>query len=51
MFCVRITELIGFIGINGVISVVKFIRTVSDIRAGLREDGSVLGGALSSDGQ
>jgi hypothetical protein len=35
----RITELISFIGIIGVICVVRFIRTGSDIRAGLREAG------------
>ena len=43
--------MISFLGINGVISVVRFIRTVNDIRAGLRKAGRVLGGALSSAGQ
>ncbi len=38
----------SFIGIIGVISVLRFIRTVSDIRASLREAGRVLGGALCS---
>ncbi len=50
MFCVdrvlKITELISFIGINGVIRVVRFIRTISDIRVGLREAGRVLADAL-----
>ncbi len=52
LFCfnLRITELIIFIGIIGVISVLRFIRTVSDIRAGLREAGHVLGGVLWSRG-
>ncbi len=34
--------MISFIGIIWVISVLRFIRTVSDIRAGLREAGRVL---------
>ncbi len=44
----RITELISVIGIYGFITVVRFIRTLSDIRAGLREAGRVLGGVLWS---
>ena len=44
----RITELISITGIYGVISVVRFIRTLSDIRAGLREAARVLGGVLWS---
>jgi hypothetical protein len=42
--------LISFIGIIGFISVLRFIRTVSDIRAGLRGVGRVLGGVLWSSG-
>ncbi len=44
----RITELMSFIGIIGVIIVLRFIRTVSDIRAGLRESARVFGGVLWS---
>jgi hypothetical protein len=39
---------ISFIGIIGVISVLRFISIVSDIRAGLREAGRALGGVLWS---
>ncbi len=46
----RITELISFIGIHGVISVARFIRTLSDIRAGLRKADRVLVGILWSSG-
>ncbi len=42
--------MLSFISIIGVISVVRFIRTVSDIRAGLREVGRVFGGVLWSSG-
>ncbi len=45
-----ITELISIIDINGVLSVVRFIRTLDDIRAGLREVDRVLGGVLWSSG-
>ncbi len=38
--------MISLIGIISVISVVKFIRTLSDIIAGLREAGRVLGCVL-----
>jgi hypothetical protein len=37
---------ISFVGIFGVISVIRFIRTVSDIRAGTREAGRVLSSVL-----
>ncbi len=54
LFCVnlvlRIAALISFISIIGVISVLRFNRTVSDIRAGMREAGRVLGGVLWSSG-
>ena len=40
----------SIIGINGVISVVRFIRTLSDIRAGFREAGRVLDCVLWSSG-
>ncbi len=46
----RITESMRIIGINGVISIVKFIRTLSDIRADLRGAGRALVGYLLSDG-
>jgi hypothetical protein len=42
--------MISFIGIIGVISVLRFIRTVYDIRAGLREAGRALGDVLWSSG-
>ncbi len=42
--------MISFIGIIGVTSVLRFIRTVSDIKAGLREVGRMLGGVLWSSG-
>jgi hypothetical protein len=42
--------LISYIGLIGVISVIRFIRAVNDIRAGLREAGSVLSGVLRSSG-
>ncbi len=44
----RITELISIIGNYGLIIAVRFIRTLSDIRAGLREAARVLGGVLWS---
>ncbi len=46
----RITESISFIGINGDISNIRFRRIVSEIRAGLREAGRVMGGVLWSSG-
>ena len=52
MFCVdrvlKITELISFIGINGVIRDVRSFRTLSDIRDGLQEGGRALVGILLS---
>jgi hypothetical protein len=45
-----IAELISIIDINGVLSVVRFIRTLGDIRTGLREVNRVLGGVLWSIG-
>ena len=54
LFCVdwvlRITELIRFIGIFGVTSVLRFISTLSNTRAGLNEAACVLGGSLWSSG-
>jgi hypothetical protein len=42
--------MISFVGTISVISVVRFVRTVNDIRAGLREAGRVLGNVLCSSG-
>ena len=54
LFCVnwilKITELIRFTGIFGVISVLRFISTLSNTRAGLHEAARVLGGSLWSSG-
>ncbi len=47
---VRITERASSYGILLVMRVLRFIRTVSNIRDGLREAGRVLGGVLWSTG-
>ena len=54
LFCVdwvlRITELIRFVGIFGVTSVLRFISTLSNTRDDLHEAARVLGGILWSSG-
>jgi hypothetical protein len=47
---VRITERASLFEILWVMKVLRFIRTVSDIRAGLHGAGRVLGGVLCSSG-
>jgi hypothetical protein len=50
LFVVRITEIANYFRILWILRILRFIRSFSVIRTGLREADHVLGGALWSSG-